>query len=276
LPFPVQRAGLLSSINEAQYKPIPNECKNLSAEEMELARNNPLAALFLPRQENGIRPACALPYELAVDGALSEDRKSFIIQFAAGRQLFGENAAGAPFHVYSPKMVRPAGPHSEIWEAGRAWSYAISAGDLISDNWALHDFQTGEYFLRVHGPNGFFREFRGASNDPRLRVALFPMPSHNPAAYEATLQLTNRDPARPITIVVGDATYGHPERMANLASAGDIGAQANLKLDLGQTFGWHDLRIRVQGAPNFEQRYAGRIETGNESFSDPCMGRTLG
>ncbi len=40
-----------------------------------------------------------------MDGSLSPDRKSFVIQFAAGKQMFGANAAGAPFHVYAPGNV---------------------------------------------------------------------------------------------------------------------------------------------------------------------------
>lgn len=40
-----------------------------------------------------------------------------------------------------------------------------------------------------------------------------------------------------------------------------------------RSFGWHDLRIRVAGAPDYEQRYAGRIEIGQNSFSDPAMER---
>jgi phospholipase C len=58
-----------------------------------------------------------------------------------------------------------------------------------------------------------------------------------------------------------------------LGPSGKKDATADVTLKLARSFGWHDLRIQVEGAPNFEQRFAGRIETGKESFSDPCMGR---
>jgi phospholipase C len=38
------------------------------------------------------------------------------------------------------------------------------------------------------------------------------------------------------------------------------------------TFGWYDFTIRVLGDERFEIRYAGRLETGGWSYSDPAMG----
>ena len=102
LPAPVERDAFLGSIQQAQHKPVPNDYKKLSVEEMAQARNNPASSPLLPQQEKGVRPSCALPYELTLDGALSEDRKSFVLQFAAGNKLFGNRAAGAPFHAYAP------------------------------------------------------------------------------------------------------------------------------------------------------------------------------
>jgi len=36
--------------------------------------------------------------------------------------------------------------------------------------------------------------------------------------------------------------------------------------------GWYDLVITVEQDPTFEYRFAGHIETGRESISDPAMG----
>jgi phospholipase C len=36
--------------------------------------------------------------------------------------------------------------------------------------------------------------------------------------------------------------------------------------------GWYDLVIKVEQDPTFEYRFAGHIETGRESISDPAMG----
>ncbi|MHB8817179.1 MAG: phospholipase domain-containing protein, partial [Steroidobacteraceae bacterium] len=41
---------------------------------------------------------------------------------------------------------------------------------------------------------------------------------------------------------------------------------------LEQFQGWYDLVITVEQDPTFKYRFAGHIETGRESISDPAMG----
>ena len=43
-----------------------------------------------------MRRACALPYELSVDGKLNDDKTQFTIGFAAGNEVFGEHRQGRP------------------------------------------------------------------------------------------------------------------------------------------------------------------------------------
>ncbi len=267
-PKPVQRDPFLSSIYQAQFKQVPNDFKKLDAGQITQARETPQAIPLGPQQEKGVRPACALPYELAVDGTLSADRKSFVIQFAAGKESFGEKAAGAPFHVYAPGKVRGVGKDSKLFANGRTWDYAVSAGDRLAGEWALSDFENAQYHLRVHGPNGFYREFIGGADDPALDVKL-------ESASNVVLRLVNRETKRPLTVLVDDLAYGSAGRKIELGVAGTKDASVNLTLELGKSHGWHDLRIRVQDASHFEQRYAGHIETGKESFSDPAMGRVV-
>jgi phospholipase C len=266
-PTPVQRAPFLGSIDQAQFKPVPNDFKQLSADEIAEAKKNPVASPCLPQQEKGVRAACALPYELAADGTLSADKKTFTIRLAAGKNLFGEKSAGSPFFIYAPVKVRVAGGTPDQFEAGRTWNYAVSAGDDLMDTWALDDFENGIYHLRVHGPNGFFREFRGAANDPQLEVTLLPATQHS------ILHFVNRDPQRPLTVLINDRAYGSHQRKVKLAASGGKNSMAEVALNLSRSHGWHDLQIRVENSPGFECRYAGRIETGRESFSDPAMGR---
>lgn len=254
LPKPVERTPMLESIHRAQFQPLPGGFRKLEPTDLALARTEPAKCAWLPRQENGTRPACALPYELSADGALSADRKSIVLRFSAGRELFGESAAGAPFHVYSPKLPRTR-------------AYAVAPGDHLEDAWPLADFPD-RYDVRVHGPNGFFRNFRGIADDPALDVAL--LPGHS---GDAVLRLANRDPHRALTIRVEDASYGAAPRTIDLAA----GQRTELSIALRASHGWHDLRVRVDDAPRFERRLAGRIETGRESISDPAMsGSTTG
>lgn len=260
-PKPVEREPFLSSIHQAQFKQIPNGFKRLDAGEIAQARANVRSLSLLPRQEKGLRPACALPYELAVDGGLSADRKSLAIRFAANNQVFGARSAGAPFHVYAPGKVRGLGADAGRFDHGRVWAYAVSAGDQLTDQWLLGDFEAGRYHLRVHGPNGFYREFQGNAQDPALEIKL----------EQSLLRLTNREPSRLLVVQIEDVSYGAAPRQVRLGTDGDAGVECRLPLDLAASHGWYDLRLRVAGATEFEQRLAGRVETGRESFSDPAM-----
>jgi phospholipase C len=46
-------------------------------------------------------------------------------------------------------------------------------------------------------------------------------------------------------------------------------------MDLKKSHHWYDFGMKVNGSQAFERRYAGHIETGRSSFSDPFMGRTV-
>ena len=43
----------------------------------------------------------------------------------------------------------------------------------------------------------------------------------------------------------------------------------------GASQGWYDVTIRVAGRASFAKRYAGRVETGNWSVSDPLIGQPV-
>jgi phospholipase C len=270
LPTPVERESFFGLISQAQFRPAPNDFKKFSAEEIAQVRISPNSSPWLPQQEKGIRPACALPYELAVDGRLSADRKSFTINFAAGREQFGGRAAGAPFRVYVPTKVRARDGGFEI---GRTWDYAVAAGDLISDSWSLGDFENGIYHLRVHGPNGFYREFRGTAENPIVELTLKIVYQADKASGEGVLSLSNCDPQRPLNVMVDDLAYGASQRTISLNPSIASGSKTDVVLKLNQSFGWYDFRAHVEGVPEFERRYAGHIEAGKESFTDPFMGR---
>jgi phospholipase C len=40
---------------------------------------------------------------------------------------------------------------------------------------------------------------------------------------------------------------------------------------LDTKFGWYDFSVFIEGNTVFEKRYAGHVETGKESKSDPLM-----
>lgn len=266
LPNPVEQERLLRSIHQAQFKPVPGGFRKLSAADCAAARENPRSVNWLPRQEPGTRAACALPYELSADGQIAAGSKSLVIEFAASKRLFGERAAGSPFHVYAPGKTRPTGG-AGAFETGRTWAFAVEAGDQLHGEWPLADFENDAYHLRVHGPNGFFRELRGTANDPQLAIKL---EASGLGQSKAELKLINCG-ATELNVLIKDLAYGGPERKLLIPAAGSAPSPALSLLDLEKSHGWYDLQITVAGAAEFERRYAGHVENGQESFSDPAM-----
>ena len=68
-----------------------------------------------------------------------------------------------------------------------------------------------------------------------------------------------------------DHAYGARLKTKALAP----GAKSALPLSFAESHGWYDFSVRVKEFQPFEKRYAGRIETGLDSISDPHMGRVI-
>jgi phospholipase C len=129
------------------------------------------------------------------------------------------------------------------------------------------------YHVCVHGPNGFFREFRGTTDDPPVEISLVPVDENGALTGNVILRLANRDAVRTFTIHIEDAAYGTEKRTVPLGPAKSKTGRTEIAIELDRSHGWHDLRIRIEETPRFEKRYAGRIETGRESVTDPAIGR---
>jgi phospholipase C len=262
-PFP-QRDAFIEQIHRAQFKDLPNSFRKLSAEELEQLRQNPLDSPLLARQEPGVRRSCPLPYQLAVEGTLSSDKRSFAIELAAQNEVFGSAAAGSPFVAYS----RHGGDDL------RTRNYAVKPGDRLTDSWPLDDFDGGKYDIAVYGPNGFFRSYLGNADDPAVDVRL----NYVRAGASGTglngnieIQVINRDQNLTFSIEFADESYKNAAQKRIL----EPGAKAAMVVDTQPSFGWYDVSVRIASSPLFEKRYAGRVETGRWSYSDPAMGRVV-
>ncbi len=69
----------------------------------------------------------------------------------------------------------------------------------------------------------------------------------------------------PVTATVEDNSY----KTGNATRKIGAGEEASIPLNLKGSHGWYDFTVKVNGA---ESRFAGRVETGRPSFSDPLMG----
>ena len=265
----------LESIHKAKFKPLPADFKALSAEEITVFNKAPHLSPHGVRQEPGTRPSCALPYCMRVEGRLNKAASALEIVFINDNSLFGEKTAGAPFNVYAPggyvRLDDNERDQLGQFETARTWAYGVRAGDTLTDSWSLGDFEGNRYHLRVYGPNGFYRELKGDAGDPSVDIRL-DYQKATAAKYALTgngiLQLANTG-GRPCVVEVTDHAYGAHYPAKSLAA----GATAALPLSLTASQGWYDFSVRVQGYEGFEKRYAGRIETGRDSVSDPQLNR---
>lgn len=250
-----ERETVLREIHQARYRGLPAGYRALTREEVAGWRG--------PRQERGTRPSVGLPYELYAGGGLTADGKAFGLTLRAGKGLFGERAAGSPFHVYTPGRFRGG-------VTGRTRAYAVAAGAEVRDEWALEGFAGGAYALRCHGPNGFYREWTGSGGDPALEVSLeYGRDGAGRPAEMVVLVVKNRDRERGYRLEVADQAYGAAGRGMTVAAGGE----GRLKLALGRSFGWYDVAVTVRGVAGYLRRMAGRAETGRMGQSDPAMGR---
>ncbi|MBK0377747.1 phosphocholine-specific phospholipase C [Mucilaginibacter segetis] len=268
-PEPLEKDAFVERIHKAQFKKLPSDYKKLTGDDIALIKKTPQASPYMPRQEKGIKPACALPYELYADGSLTPDKKAFEIKFKAGNQIHGDNSLGAPFNVYAPGKYRSIDdPHS--MDNVRTWSYAATAGDTLTDLWPVNNFEDDKYHLRVYAPNGFYREFKGNTQDPDIGVQFTYQPADKKPTGNAILTFWLTGGRTPLTVEVTDNAYQMGAKQ--LIVRQESFAPQTIVFDLGKSHGWYDITLKIKGYPDFEKRYAGHVDTGKQSFTDPLMG----
>ncbi|MBS1576748.1 MAG: phospholipase C, phosphocholine-specific [Bacteroidetes bacterium] len=262
LPGFMKKDESIESIHKAKFKKLPDGYTKLSDAQIKEVRQQPHGNELLPKQEKGIRASSAIPYELYVDGHLSEDKTSFVIQLKAGKEVFGEKAVGSPFSVYAAEGYKD--------EPVENWAYTVAAGDTLNDQWALNDFKNGNYHLRVYGPNGFYREFAGNANDPSVEMNCDYEKKKDGSGLtgNVVLKLKNNS-GKPLTVEITDNVYKAAKQTKI------INKSSNVVLNLQKSYGWYDFTVRVKGSADFHKRFAGHVETGKESKSDPGMGRMV-
>ena len=272
LPF-LKRDPFVESIQRARYKEVPSNFKALSAEEIAAVNRDPRASKVISAQEPGVRQSCAIPYEGYAEGNWNPSRKSFDLRMQAADNVFGSRAAGLPFNVYLYGTKKSSAiTAKELSQPNMvAATYAVRAGDTLQESFPLSLFNGDKYTVAIHGPNGFFREFTGSHNDPEIEVACKYQTGRGKPSGNVEVHLTYRGGSRSYKVEVADNSYGAAQITKTIAP----GDTETVVLDLGKQHGWYDFSVKVDGAHQFEKRYAGRVETGRSSYSDTLMGDAL-
>ncbi|AIM37615.1 phospholipase C [Sphingobacterium sp. ML3W] len=264
----IDRNQFIETIHNAKFKSDPGNFKAISEQQISDAQNTGSYKSLMSQQEVGKRPSTALPYQLRAEGQIL-DKNKFRISMKVDNEIFGKNTSGSPFTVYVPGSYTDTNAKEETC---RNWAFAVKAGDQIQYEWPIKAFENGQYELHLHGPNGFFREFKGSAQDPNIQINAVPelkrvtkIPTGN-----ITLTVTNIG-SHPITISVDDLSYKKGSLAKKTISPN---ASQQMVIDLQNSFGWYDFAITSPNDKVYLQRFAGHIETGKESFTDPLINRS--
>jgi phospholipase C len=201
----------------------------------------------LPVQDTGVRPSRALSYELHVNAEVRLGAAELRLGFAnTGR-------SAAVFHVYDRNNLQR--------EPRR---YTVGPKARLSGLWDLGE-DAGLYDLWVLGPNGFHRHFTGdalAASLPEIAVQY--------DAFRGDVYVTLRNPTNVATsfVITANAYTSEGPWLVNVASR----RQAVQSWSLRKSAHWYDFTVTLQQLAGYSRRFAGRVETGRDSLSDPALG----
>jgi phospholipase C len=261
LPF-LAKDIFIEGVHKAKFKNVPSNYKNLTQEEIAVINNNARISPFMPQQEKGTRSSCALPYELTVDGSIGADKNFFLVSMAVGNILFKDKSAGSPFTVYT------------YGREVKIKNYAVVPGDQLFDKTLLSEFENDNYDIRLCGPNGFFRSFKGSKNDSPLLINFFYEDANTKGPEftgRITIKFINPDLANRYKIKIVDNAYKSQTIIKDIPNVNEAPV-TSISFDTSANGGWYDFSVFIDGNNVFEKRYAGHVETGKHSISDPLMG----
>ena len=204
----------------------------------------------LPQAPRRTRPSRALPYALEVD--IETDLRSGTVDLA----FINHGTAGAVFQVYD-----------QLQPLRLPRRYTVEAGKTLIDSWSAGLLELGRYDLWILGPNGFHRRCAGTLDIPRPRAARPRCRASTTRDASLLLQFGN-DGDRACSFSVRALAYRDDGPWVISVAAGGRVQQRWPLQDSGR---WYDFEVSVDSDARFARRYAGRIENGEASISDPAM-----
>jgi phospholipase C len=209
------------------------------------------AVQTMPTQEPGGRLGRALPYRLQSDATADVATQTVSIAFE------NNGGIGAFFHV------RTAEGAENIGQGTGPWGYTVDpAKRELSDRWT--PTAGTSYDLSVYGPNGFFRRVAGGLTSTSANLNVRALPE---LAGAAIVLVIENVATTPTTVTIANQYTNHVEHFP-LEPRGRIFVAALLET----SFHWYDLVITASTDPSFVRHYAGHIENGFDSVTDPHIG----
>jgi len=265
-PESLMRGKVVSDIGNAKNKPA--QTSPLALNKTDIDKINSLDAfshnqsMHMTKQETGTKFACALPYHLLIDVELKGEIVT--LRYEAVKNTFGnaQENVGAPFNMYTNKKFRGI--------QGKVWAYGVKSGTLLLDEISLQDFDDGIYDFKISGPNGFYRHFAGSIENPSVLVKVHPEQEGLLAKKNSGNLICSFDNNGSTEVIFQFRDHAYKATFKDFRVKAK--SKASLKIDLSGNHQWYDFSITVKGNQNFENRYAGKIETGVITQTDPFMG----
>jgi phospholipase C len=209
------------------------------------------AAPVEPRQTPGTRPARALPYQLHVHSLGLPAAQALQLEFA------NSGSQAAVFHVYDRLNL-----------AQIPRRYTVEPGRRLVGTWALAQ-QGRSYDLWLLGPNGFHRHFTGQVNtsstaprpDPEIEIG------YDLVKGELTARLHNSGRVACSFELQANAYFNTKVVLLPVAAQSEVRHSWQIQ----QSGYWYDFTLRVPELAGFRRRFAGRMETGQASITDPAQ-----
>ncbi|MEJ5104806.1 phosphocholine-specific phospholipase C [Chryseobacterium sp. MYb328] len=146
---------------------------------------------------------------------------------------------GVPLHLYD---------RTQFNSSHYYFSYALYSGQELSHS----TVQSGGYDYEVFGPNGFFRKFKG-NGVSESEVILI----NNPSKGQIELIIKNGNKRN----IILENLYEKNKKTVSIRKQ-----EEKIVIDLNRFKGWYDLKVTLN---EHIWHFAGRLETGRVSVSDP-------
>ncbi|MGG5506489.1 MULTISPECIES: phosphocholine-specific phospholipase C [unclassified Myroides] len=246
----VDRNAYVARILSARDKNLPHGF--VSYTQQELQQHSVWNELKrFPKQESGTKKACGLPYNINVNASL--DSKGVHMQMDIQSNKLKNKDYLAPIQVYAHQKIQG--------QTGMNWNFSVDEKDALHYKWASEHLDQGIYNFSVHSFNGFYRNFRGNVNDPQVGIDFTVKDDQT-----VTVVLKNKS-NQALYFYVQDVIYSKTNQKIKVQPQ----TAHTLTLEYAKYKGWYDIVISLADYTQFVYQYAGHIENGASSITDPYM-----
>jgi len=203
-----------------------------------------------PVQEVGTRISRALDYTFEVHDEVDSDGLEI--------QIVNKGNHGAAFALYDVLNLQ---------NEGAVKQYAIDGGKSIVQSLSIE----AEYHYVLLGPNGFTREYVAKKQSAEYGTTL----TFDPAATSVLLTIDNNSPDLS-DFVLCNNIYSDYYTLSSSVHTVSADESVVITIDVAAAGQWYDFQLNngvsCEDTTTNSRRFAGHMETGVDSISDPAMG----